>query len=82
MMVVNYYLMDLERTIANSKPFFWKGNRHGYTDLLQHAGLFSESFATKLVKQDLDQRTVMINEKTVEGILGKDLKQHAGSTAT
>ena len=76
--LAHYYLMDIERTIANSKPYFWKGNRHGYTDSLQHAGLFSKDFAEKLVKQDFDKTTIMISEKTVSTILGKDLKHHEG----
>lgn len=82
MMFVDYYLLDLERTIAFGKPYYWKGNRHGYTDQIEHAGLFAASFAIKLVKQDMDQRTVMISEKTIARILGKDLKQHEGITTT
>ena len=81
MIAVNYYLLDLERTIANHKPYYWKGNRHGYTDSLQHAGLFAESFAKRLVKQDLDDTTVMISAYTMERIFGKDLKQHEGITS-
>ena len=75
-----YYLMDLERTIANRMPYDWKGNRHGYTSSLEHAGLFSRDFAEKLVKQDFDKRTIMISQQQVFKILGKDMKQHEGST--
>lgn len=76
-----YYLMDLERTIANNKPYYWKGNRHGYTDILQHAGLFSKDFAEKLVKQDFDKTTIMISVKTILKVLGKDIRQHEGITS-
>lgn len=75
-----FYLLDLERTIAHSMPYYWKGNRHGYTSSLEHAGLFSKDFAEKLVKQDIDKTTVMIDQEKVFKILGKDMKQHEGST--
>jgi hypothetical protein len=80
--MADYYLLDLERTIGNGKPYFWKGNRHGYTDSLQHAGLFTKEFAEKLVKQDIDKRTVMISSSMIAKILGKDLKQHEGITGS
>ena len=75
-----FFLMDLERTIANKVPYYWKGNRHGYTDSLEHAGIFSQEFAEKLVQQDFDKRTIMIDVYQVFKILGKDMKQHEGST--
>ena len=77
-MATAYYLLDLERTLANSKPYFWKGNRHGYTDALQFAGLFPKNFAEKICKQDYYKHTVMIPESLIERILGTDLRQHEG----
>jgi hypothetical protein len=77
-----FYLLDLERTISNKVPYFWNGNRHGYTSSLQHAGLFSRWTAEQIVQGDYDQRTVMISQKVVFNILGKDMKPHEGSTIT
>lgn len=73
-----FYLMDLERTIANRIPYYWKGNRHGYTPNIELAGLFAQEFAEKIVKQDFDSLTILIRQDSVFKILGKDLKQHEG----
>jgi hypothetical protein len=77
-----FYLLDLERTISNNVPYFWNGNRHGYTNNLRFAGLFSEWTAQQIVKGDYDNRTIMISQRVVSDILGKDMKQHEGSTIT
>ncbi len=77
-MATTYYLLDLERTIGNCKPYFWKGNKHGYTDAIQFAGRFPKAFAEKICKQDYYKNTVMIPETLIEKILGTDLKQHEG----
>lgn len=74
-----YYLMDLERTLTSGVPCYWKGNRHGYTYSLQHAGIFPEELAAEIVKHDLNKRTVQISLQTVFEILGKDMKEHEGS---
>jgi hypothetical protein len=66
-----YYLLDLERTIASGKTWYWKRNRHGYTQLLSQAGLFDEDEARNLVTSDYNKRTIMIAEKTVEDILNQ-----------
>jgi hypothetical protein len=71
--------MDLERTISNGLPAFWKGNRYGYTYKIEFAGMFSHEQAQQIVSHDLDNTTVMIHVDTVHRILGKDLKQHEGS---
>lgn len=72
------YLMDLERTLANGLPAFWKGNRHGYTYKIEFAGLFPYEVAAKIVENDRDNTTIMIPLKIVQKVLGKDLKQYEG----
>jgi hypothetical protein len=64
-----YYLMDLERTIGSGRAFYWKANKHGYTTVIQDAGLFTEAAAQRICKDDFDQRTVMISQKVAEKIL-------------
>jgi hypothetical protein len=78
-MVALFYLMDLERTIAFKQPYFWKGNKHGYTSSLDHAGLFSRNVAEQIVDHDHDRKTVMISQVQVFRILGKDMKSHEGT---
>lgn len=68
------YLLDIERTILTGVPCFWKGSRHGYTYSITEAGLFSKEFAEKMCKQDIDQTTVLIEEKAVKKILEKVTK--------
>jgi hypothetical protein len=78
--MAEYYLLDLERTVSTGRVFYWKGNRHGYTDSLKFAGIFTEDFAKRIVGRDRDQRTVMIDTRVIQKILGKDLQEHEGST--
>jgi hypothetical protein len=66
-----YYLLDLERSIVSGKTWYWKRNRHGYTQLLSQAGLFDEDEARNLVTSDVNKRTIMIAEETVEDILNQ-----------
>lgn len=73
-----FYLIDLERTIGNNHLYFWKGNKHGYTRSLEHAGLFSKEIAEQIVDHDHDRTTVMISQVKVFRILGKELKSHEG----
>lgn len=68
-----FYLLDLERTIGMGKPFFWKRNRHGYTEILQLAGIFSRKEAEKIAQLDLDNTTILINKTIVQRIFGKGL---------
>lgn len=63
-----YYLIDLERTIGIGRTFYWKANQHGYTTLLSEAGKFSEQEADRIIENDIDNRTVKVSEKVVEGI--------------
>jgi len=72
-MVEEFYLLDLERTIGMERPFFWKRNRHGYTDTLQMAGIFSRKEAEKIAQLDLDNTTILINKTIVQRIFGKEL---------
>lgn len=73
-----YFLMDLERTLSSNVPYFWLGNRHGYTYRITEAGLFQEHFAREIVKNDLDNKTIMISVKLVEETKMLDLSQHEG----
>lgn len=66
---MKYLLMDLERTIGNGVVHYWKGNRYGYTTDPKEAGRFSEEEANRSVKSDFNERTVMIAESVVDGIL-------------
>lgn len=75
-----YYLLDLERTISVKQPYFWKRTKHGYTNSLRFAGLFSKKEAELIVGRDRDSRTVMIHKDVVVGILGKDLKSNESVT--
>jgi len=77
--VSDFYLLDLERTIGYSRPFFWNGNRHGYTTSIEQAGLFSKGLAEKIVESDHSKTTVMISVEQVTKILGKDMKPHEGT---
>lgn len=76
--MVYFFLLDLERTIGYGKPYFWNGNRHGYTSSFEHAGLFTKEIAEKIVADDLDEKTVMISHERVFKILGRDLKCYEG----
>jgi hypothetical protein len=69
-----YFLLDLERTIISGVPAYWKGNKHGYTYDIQHAGIFDEINANMIVKSDQDQSTVKVPLNLVFKLLGKDLK--------
>jgi hypothetical protein len=77
---LEFYLLDLERTIGYNKPYFWKGDRHGYTSHIEHAGIFPEFKAKEICENDRDKTTVMISTKKVFNILGMDLKPHEGTT--
>jgi hypothetical protein len=73
-----YFLMDLERTLVSNVPCFWLGNKHGYTYRITEAGLFPKHLAKEIVKNDLDNKTVMISSRLVEETKMLDLKQHEG----
>lgn len=72
-MADEFYLLDLERTIGMGKPFFWKRSKHGYTNNLKMAGIFSRKEAEKIAQLDLDKLTILIDKKIVQRIFGKDL---------
>lgn len=76
----DFYLLDLERTLGCGVPYYWNGNKHGYTTEISFAGLFSHWVAEQIVEGDYDHKTVMIPESVVFKILGKDMKPHAGTT--
>ena len=75
-----FYLLDLERTIGMGRPFFWKKNRYGYTDLLHIAGIFSRKEAEKIAQLDLDKLTILIDRTIVQRIFGKDIKHEQTAT--
>jgi hypothetical protein len=77
--VAEFYLLDLERTIGFNRPFFWKGNKHGYTSSLKTAGIFSKAKAEMIVRNDFDQMTVMISQDKLYKILGMDMNPHEGT---
>jgi hypothetical protein len=64
-----YYLIDLERTLRNGVPFYWRGNRHGYTSFRTTAGQFPEEEAKRIVESDFDGTTVMIEVEKAEKIV-------------
>jgi hypothetical protein len=70
-----YYLLDLERTLENGIPVFWKKSRHGYSYSIEDAGLFPKELAEKIVKSDLNNRTIMININTIAEILNGDYQR-------
>lgn len=74
-----YYLLDLERSLGFGRLFFWKNHRRGYTSALNQAGLYSKHQAELIVKNDLDLTTVMISQRKVFAILGRELKPDAGT---
>lgn len=78
--MAEFYLLDLERTIGMGKPYFWKRSRHGYTDSLRKAGLFSRKEAEKIAQLDFDRKTIIIDQKIVEKIFGKDLAYASKAT--
>jgi len=60
--------MDLERTLISGTPCFWKGNKHGYTYEVDHAGVFTEDIALETVRNDLDKRTVLVPLRLIKRI--------------
>ena len=66
---MKFILMDLERTLSNGVPAFWKGNKHGYTYNIHEAGLFDETEAEKIVKKAFNERTIKISLKAIEDFL-------------
>lgn len=71
---MDYFLMDLERTLISGVPAYWKGNKHGYTYDIQHAGIFSEESANLIIANDRDKTTVKIPVELAIKLLGKDLR--------
>lgn len=72
------YLLDLERTIALGKAYYWKGNKHGYTSNIRQAGKWKKEFCESIIERDLYKDTILITEETLERILGKDALKREG----
>lgn len=70
-----YFLLDLERTLQNNLPCFWKKSRHGYTYDIRDAGLFAKETAEKIVNSDIDKTTVMIHINKVAEILQMEVQE-------
>lgn len=68
-----FVLLDLERTIKNSVPAFWKGNKHGYTYKVDQAGVFQERTAKQIVKHDIKNETIAIPFDLIQEYL-KEMK--------
>ncbi|MBT2728363.1 hypothetical protein J7E63_15640 [Bacillus sp. ISL-75] len=62
----HYLLMDLERTIVSGAPCYWKANKYGYTYEVDYAGVFTQDLADEIVKNDLDQKTVLVPLKLIK----------------
>ena len=71
---MEYFLLDLERTLLSGVPAYWKGNKHGYTYDIKDAGKFQEQAATLIVESDRDTATVKVPMKLVLKVLGEDFK--------
>ena len=67
-----YYLMDLERTMTFDEPYFWKQSKHGYTNIITLAGQFNEIEATKIVRNDRDEKTIKIRVEVIDKILKRE----------
>jgi hypothetical protein len=64
-----YYLLDLERSIRTERLHYWKKNKHGYTTIVEEAGLFSVDDAVHIANADMDNYTVMIDKTVVDKLL-------------
>lgn len=64
-----YYLLDLERSIRTGHVFYWKKNKHGYTQDVEEAGLFSLDEAVHIANADMDNYTVMVPASAVDKLL-------------
>jgi hypothetical protein len=71
---VEYFLLDLERTLLSGVPYFWKSNKRGYTYKIQEAGVYEELEALMIAEWDIDKRTVLVNCKTAKEILSMKIK--------
>jgi hypothetical protein len=70
-----FFLMDLERTIKNGVPAYWKGNKRGYTYKVEHAGIFQELTAREIAKRDRNESTILIPRKLMQKYL-EEIKVH------
>jgi ADP-glucose pyrophosphorylase len=66
-----FYLLDLERTIRTGKSWYWKANRHGYTQYISQAGRFTEDDAQKIADADYTNMTIIIPEEKVDRIMNE-----------
>lgn len=73
---LEYYLVDLERTVIYMKPYFWKRGNHGYTTDHEEAQTFTKRKATLIAKSDVNKRTIPISAEAVRMILLEDHKTY------
>jgi hypothetical protein len=74
-----FLLMDLERTIGTGAACFWKANRYGYTYEVDYAGIFSKELAEEIVKNDLDQKTVLVPLNLIRELDFRGIRSNEGS---
>lgn len=63
------YLLDLERTIQSGQTWYWKPGSRGYTRNIVEAGIYSFQAASEIVKNDIDQTTIMISFAQVRKVM-------------
>lgn len=64
-----FFLIDLERTLRNGVPVYWRAGQRGYTAFIHEAGLYSETEAKQQVISDFDGLTVVIEERKAENLV-------------
>ena len=65
---MEYFLLNVEKTIGHGIPIYWKKNRLAYTADLKEAGLFPKDIAEMMVDSDVNKWTVKISQQQLEKI--------------
>lgn len=71
---MDYFLLDLERTLLSGVPSYWRSNRRGYTYNIHEAGIYKEAEASRIAEADFNKRTLLVSCKTAEDILSIKVK--------
>lgn len=64
-----FFLIDLERTLKNGVPFYWRTGGRGYTPFVREAGLYSAEEAKREVETDIEGLTVSIEGRKAEKLV-------------